>query len=128
MSEPRKGWVLEFATDMEPSDTEYRRLEDFFGRRPEGNSKDICRLLALQKRFDRDIILDPAVAYHFQFKEFVRRMDDCVNGLSTGDSMGKILDEVREKSDRILRTDFRVRYFRPAKGEQARKGQKEQQP
>lgn len=107
----KKGWVLEFATDMEPSDTEYRRLEDFFGRRPEGNSKDICRLLALQKRFDRDIILDPAFAYHFQFKEFVRRMDDCVNGLSTGDSMGKILDEVREKSDRILRTDFRVRGY-----------------
>lgn len=107
----KKGWVLEFATDMEPSDTEYRRLEDFFGRRPEGNSKDICRLLALQKRFDRDIILDPAFAYHFQFKEFVRRMDDCVNGLSTGDSMGKILDEIREKSDRILRTDFRVRGY-----------------
>ena len=38
-------------------------------------------------------------------------MDDCVNGLSTGDSMGKILDEVREKSDRILRTDFRVRGY-----------------
>lgn len=106
----KKGWTMEFATDMEPSDTEYR-LEDFSGCRPEGNSRDICRLLALRRHFDRDIILDPAFAYHFQFKEFVRRMDDCVNGLSKGDSMEKILDEVREKSDRILRTDFRVRGY-----------------
>ena len=107
----KKGWTLEFATDMEPSDTEYRRLEDFSGCRPEGNSRDICRLLALRRHFDRDIILDPAFAYHFRFKEFVRRMDDCVNGLSKGDSMERILDEVREKSDRILRTDFRVRGY-----------------
>lgn len=107
----KKGWVLEFATDMAPSDTEYRRLEDFSGCRPEGNNRDICRLLTLQKHFDRDIILDPAFAYHFRFKEFVRRMDDCVNGLSKGDSMGKILEEMREKSDHILRTDFRVRGY-----------------
>lgn len=60
----KKGWTLEFATDMEPSDTEYRRLEDFSGCRPEGNSRDICRLLALRRHFDRDIILDPAFAYH----------------------------------------------------------------
>lgn len=107
----KKGWTLEFTTDMEPSDTEYRRLEDFSGCRPEGDNRDICRLLALRRHFDRDIILDPAFAYHFQFKEFVRRMDDCVNGLSKGDSMERILDEVREKSDRILRTDFRVRGY-----------------
>ena len=107
----KKGWVLEFATDMAPSDTEYRRLEDFSGCRPEGNNRDICRLLTLQKHFDRDIILDPAFAYHFRFKEFVRRMDDCVNGLSKGDSMEKILEEMREKSDRILRTDFLVRGY-----------------
>ena len=106
----KKGWVLEFATDMAPSDTEYR-LEDFSGYRPEGNNRDIFRLLTLQKHFDRTIILDPAFAYHFQFKEFVRRMDDCVNGLSTGDSMEKILEEMREKSDHILRTDFRVRGY-----------------
>ena len=42
---------------------------------------------------------------------FVRRMDDCVNGLSKGDSMEKILEEMREKSDRILRTDFLVRGY-----------------
>ena len=107
----KKGWVLEFATDMAPSDTEYRRLEDFSGCRPEGNNRDICRLLTLQKHFDRDIILDPAFAYHFRFKEFVRRMDDCVNGLSKGDSMEKILEEMREKSDRILRRDFLVRGY-----------------
>ena len=107
----KKGWMLEFATDMKPSDTEYLRLEDFSSCRPEGNNKDICRLLTLQRHFDRDIILNPAFAYHFSFKEFVRRMDDCVNGLSKGDSMEKILDEVREKSDRILRTDFRVRGY-----------------
>ena len=53
---------MEFATDMAPSDTEYRRLEDFSGCRPEGNNRDICRLLTLQKHFDRDIILDPAFA------------------------------------------------------------------
>lgn len=47
----------------------------------------------------------------FRFKEFVRRMDDCVNGLSKGDSMEKILEEMREKSDRILRTDFLVRGY-----------------
>ena len=40
-----------------------------------------------------------------------RRMDDCVNGLSKGDSMEKILEEMREKSDRILRTDFLVRGY-----------------
>lgn len=107
----KKGWVLEFATDMAPSDTEYCRLEDFSGCRPEGNNRDIFRLLTLQKHFDRTIILDPAFAYHFQFKEFVRRMDDCVNGLSKGDSMEKILEEMREKSDHILRTDFRVRGY-----------------
>ena len=72
---------------------------------------NICRLLTLQKHFDRNIILDPAFAYHFRFKEFVRRMDDCVNGLSKGDSMEKILEEMREKSDRILRTDFLVRGY-----------------
>lgn len=90
--------MLEFSTDMEPSDTEYRRLEDFFGRRPEGNSKDICRLLTLQRHFDRDIILDPAFAYHFQFKEFVRRMDDWrkrpfhrgQHGKNTGRGTGKV--------------------------------------
>ena len=107
----KKGWVLEFAPDMDPSDTEYRRLEDFSGCRPEGNNRDIFRLLTLQKHFDRNIILDPAFAYHFQFKEFVRRMDDCVNGLSQGDNMEKILDEMRAKSDHILRTDFRVRGY-----------------
>lgn len=85
----KKGWFLEFATDMAPSDTEYRRLEDFSGCRPEGNNRDICRLLTLQKHFDRAIILDPAFAYHSRFKEFVRRMDDCVNGLSKGDRHGK---------------------------------------
>ena len=74
-------------------------------------NRDICRLLTLQKHFDRDIILDPAFAYHFRFKEFVRRMDDCVNGLSKGDSMEKILEEMREKSDRILRRDFLVRGY-----------------
>lgn len=107
----KQGWTLEFATDMEPSAAEYRRLEDFFGCRPEGSSKNICRLLILQRRFDRDIILDPNFAYHFQFKEFVTRMDNCVNGLSKGDNMEKILDEMREKSDRILRMDFRVRGY-----------------
>lgn len=127
----KKGWVLEFSTDMEPSDTEYRRLEDFFGRRPEGNSKDICRLLTLQRHFDRDIILDPAFAYHFQFKEFVRRMDDWrkrpfhrgQHGKNTGRGTGKV--------GPYPENGFQgtgVRYFRPAKGEQARKGQKEQQP
>lgn len=34
-----------------------------------------------------------------------------MNGLSTGDSMEKILEEMREKSDHILRTDFRVRGY-----------------
>ena len=34
-----------------------------------------------------------------------------LNGLSTGDSMEKILEEMREKSDHILRTDFRVRGY-----------------
>lgn len=38
-------------------------------------------------------------------------MDDCVNGLSKGDSMEKILEEMREKSDRILRRDFLVRGY-----------------
>ncbi len=107
----KKGWMLEFATDMKPSDTEYLRLEDFSGCRPEGNNKDICRLLALQRHFDRDIILNPAFAYHFPFKEFVRRMDDCINGLSKGDSMEKILDDMRKKSDHILKTEFRVRGY-----------------
>lgn len=107
----KKGWILEFATDMTPSDTEYLRMEDFSGRRPEGNNKDICRLLALQRHFDKGIILNPAFRYGFQFREFVTRMDRCINGFSEGDSMEKILDDMRKKSDHILRTEFRVRGY-----------------
>ena len=57
-------------------------------------------------------------------------MDDCVNGLSKGDSMEKILEEMREKSDRILRTDFLVRgYGTPerVKRNRVEKKRKEQQ-
>lgn len=34
-----------------------------------------------------------------------------MNGLSKGDNMEKILEEMREKSDRILRRDFLVRGY-----------------
>lgn len=108
----RKGWELMFATDMEPSAEGYRLLAGFGQCRTEGDNADICRLLTLQWRFDRDAILDPAFAYRHQFKDYVRRMDECANGLSSGDSMGQVLDEVRARAGAILRTDFDVRGHR----------------
>lgn len=39
-------------------------------------------------------------------------MDECANGLSSGDSMGQVLDEVRARAGAILRTDFDVRGHR----------------
>ena len=127
----KKGWTLEFATDMEPSDTEYRRLEDFSGCRPEGNSRDICRLPALRRHFDRtssSIRLSPTIS---RFKEFVRRMDDCVNGLSKGTAWKGYWTRYGKKSDRILRTDFRVRGYGTSdrqKENKPGKAKKEQQP
>lgn len=107
----KRSWKQVFVTDMEPSASGYRRLVEFGKCRPEGNNADIYRLLALQQRFDRDVILNPAFGYRFQFKEFVTRMDHCVNGLSKEDSMEKILEDMRKMSDRILRTEFRVRGY-----------------
>lgn len=104
-----KNWETEFVTDMKPSASEYTRIEDFSGCRPEGNNKDICRLLFLYRSFDRNIILTPSFGYHFQFKPFVSRMDNCINNPDSTDSMGKILDEIRSKAENILKTEFRVR-------------------
>lgn len=104
-----KNWETEFVTDMKPSASEYTRIEDFSGCRPEGNNKDICRLLFLCRSFDRDIILTPSFGYHFQFKPFVSRMDNCINNPDSTDSMGKIMDEIRSKAENILKTEFRVR-------------------
>lgn len=105
----RENWEPVFISDMKPTADSYRQLVDFGKCRMKGDNADIYRLLTLRNHFDRDIILDPAFGYRSRFKDFITRMDNSVNGLSPGESMGKILDEIRLRADNILKTKFRIR-------------------
>ena len=60
----RKQWKLAFETDMEPSASEFLRLNEFAGCPASRNNADISKLLYLMENgFKRDIINDPDFGY-----------------------------------------------------------------
>ena len=109
----RKQWKLAFETDMEPSASEFLRLNEFAGCPASRNNADISKLLYLMENgFKRDIINDPDFGYRNVFQEYVTRIDDCINGQSSGPDLSDVLDDMRWKAKNILLTDFDVRGHR----------------
>jgi len=77
------------------------------------NNADISKLLYLMENgFKRDIINDPDFGYRNVFQEYVTRIDDCINGQSSGPDLSDVLDDMRWKAKNILLTDFDVRGHR----------------
>lgn len=69
---------------MEPSASEFLRLNEFAGCPASRNNADISKLLYLMENgFKRDIINDPDFGYRNVFQEYVTRIDDCINGQSS---------------------------------------------
>ena len=98
---------------MEPSASEFLRLNEFAGCPASRNNADISKLLYLMENgFKRDIINDPDFGYRNVFQEYVTRIDDCINGQSSGPDLSDVLDDMRWKAKNILLTDFDVRGHR----------------
>ena len=66
----------------------------------------------MENGFKRDIINDPDFGYRNVFQEYVTRIDDCINGQSSGPDLSDVLDDMRWKAKNILLTDFDVRGHR----------------
>ena len=66
----------------------------------------------MENGFKRDIINDPDCGSRNVFQEYVTRIDDCINGQSSGPDLSDVLDDMRWKAKNILLTDFDVRGHR----------------
>lgn len=109
----RKQWKLTFETDMEPTASEFLRLNEFAGCPASRNNADISKLLFLMNNgFKRDLVSDPDFGYRNVFQEYASRIDNCINGQSSGQDMADILDELHSKAKSILHREFDVRGHR----------------
>lgn len=110
----RKQWKLAFETYMEPTASEFIRLNEFAGCKASRNNADISKLLYLADYgFKQDIADAPDFGYRSAFQQYATRINDCINnGQSSGQGLGKILDDMRSKAENILRTEFDVRGHR----------------
>lgn len=98
---------------MEPTASEFLRLTEFSGCPASRNNADISKLLYLiENGFKRDLVADPAFGYRNVFQEYVTRIDNCINGQSSGLNLADVLDEMRWKAENILQTEFDVRGHR----------------
>lgn len=109
----RNLWKQTFETNMEPTASEFLRLTEFAGCPANRNNADISKLLYLiENGFKRDLVVDPAFGYRNVFQEYVTRIDNCINGQSSGLNLADVLDEMRQKAENILQTEFDVRGHR----------------
>lgn len=110
----RKQWKLAFETYMEPTASEFIRLNEFAGCKASRNNADISKLLYLTDHgFKKDIMNAPDFGYRSAFQQYATRINDCINnGQSSGQGLGGILDDMRTKANNILRTEFDVRGHR----------------
>lgn len=109
----RSQWRQTFETNMEPTASEFLRLTEFTGCPASRNNADISKLLYLTENgFKRDLVDDPAFGYRNVFREYVTRIDNCINGQSSGQDLAGILDGMRRKAENILKTEFDVRGHR----------------
>lgn len=109
----RNRWKRTFETNMEPTASEFLRLTEFAGCPPSRNNADISKLLYLiENGFKRDLVVDPAFGYRNVFQEYVTRIDNCINGQSSGLNLADVLDEMRRKAENMLKTEFDVRGHR----------------
>ena len=109
----RNLWKQTFETNMEPTASEFLRLTEFAGCPANRNNADISKLLYLiENGFKRDLVVDPAFGYRNVFQEYVTRIDNCINGQSSGLNLADVLDEMRRKAENILQTEFDVRGHR----------------
>ena len=109
----RNQWRQTFETNMEPTASEFLRLTEFAGCPASRNNADISKLLYLiENGFKRDIVGDTDFGYRDVFQEYATRIDNCINGQSSGLNLADVLDEMRRKAENILQTKFDVRRHR----------------
>lgn len=109
----RNQWRQMFETNMEPTASEFLRLTEFAGCPASRNNADISKLLYLTENgFKRDIVGDTDFGYRNAFQEYITRIDNCINGQSSGLNLADVLDEMRRKAENILQTEFDVRGHR----------------
>lgn len=111
---------------MEPSASEFLRLNEFAGCPASRNNADISKLLYLMENgFKRDIINDPDFGYRNVFQEYVTRIDDCINGQSSGPDLSDVLDDMRWKAGSLPLTG---KYWRQGTDSSCRERQKATRP